>query len=313
MGSPRLLAVALAGVVGIRRVLPRDRHRQGLFAVLIVMRPSRHAALAGIVGNLAIVGTYFLSRTDGVPVGPHEGLAERATAIDWATTAGEIALVAVLLTMVGRHRPAPGRQRDAAGGPRALGRSGSRGTCEHRRRAGDGADPPAAAGRSPPCSRSARRPRAPRRGRCCSPSRSRIPSDSMAPTLDAGDHVLVDKLAYRASATARAATWSCSRRRARARSMLKRVVAVAGDTVGIEDGRARRQRRRPARALRGPRRDRQRLLRAGHACAASRVFVLGDNRANSGDSRAFGAVPRRDVIGRAATRLWPPARAGAIR
>ena len=73
---------------------------QGLFAVLIVMRPSRHAALAGIVGNLAIVGTYFLSRTDGVPVGPHEGLAERATAIDWATTAGEIALVAVLLTMV---------------------------------------------------------------------------------------------------------------------------------------------------------------------------------------------------------------------
>jgi hypothetical protein len=74
---------------------------QGLFAVVIAMRPSPRAAFAGILGNLAIVGTYFLSRTDGVPVGPHDGIAERATAIDWATTAGEILLIAVLLTMVG--------------------------------------------------------------------------------------------------------------------------------------------------------------------------------------------------------------------
>jgi hypothetical protein len=74
---------------------------QGLFAAVIALRPSPHAALAGILGNLAIVGTYFLSRTDGVPVGPHDGIAERASTIDWATTAGEIALVAVLLTMVG--------------------------------------------------------------------------------------------------------------------------------------------------------------------------------------------------------------------
>ncbi len=83
---------------------------QGLFAVLIVMRPSRHAALAGIVGNLAIVGTYFLSRTDGVPVGPHEGLAERATAIDWATTSSlALALLTAPLALPGSAaaEPAP--------------------------------------------------------------------------------------------------------------------------------------------------------------------------------------------------------------
>jgi signal peptidase I len=41
------------------------------------------------------------------------------------------------------------------------------------------------------------------------------------------------------------------------------------------------------------------------------VFVLGDNRANSEDSRAFGAVPTGRLIGRVRARIWPPARWGA--
>ncbi len=35
------------------------------------------------------------------------------------------------------------------------------------------------------------------------------------------------------------------------------------------------------------------------------VFVLGDNRANSADSRVFGPVPRSTVVGRAIVRVWP--------
>jgi signal peptidase I len=35
------------------------------------------------------------------------------------------------------------------------------------------------------------------------------------------------------------------------------------------------------------------------------VFVLGDNRANSADSRVFGPVPRSTVVGRAIARVWP--------
>ncbi len=35
------------------------------------------------------------------------------------------------------------------------------------------------------------------------------------------------------------------------------------------------------------------------------VFVLGDNRANSADSRVFGPVPRSTVVGRAILRVWP--------
>ncbi|MDQ4070741.1 MAG: signal peptidase I [Actinomycetota bacterium] len=36
------------------------------------------------------------------------------------------------------------------------------------------------------------------------------------------------------------------------------------------------------------------------------VFVLGDNRSNSADSRIFGPVPRSTVVGRAILRVWPP-------
>jgi hypothetical protein len=75
---------------------------QALFAPAIVRRPRPWLLLAGIAGNLAIVGTYVLSRTEGVPVGTHAGVAERAGAADLATTAAEIVLVGVLLAMAGR-------------------------------------------------------------------------------------------------------------------------------------------------------------------------------------------------------------------
>jgi hypothetical protein len=59
-------------------------------------------ALFGVVGNLGVVLMYVLSRTDGVPVGPHANVAEKATTVDLLTTAGEIVLVIVLLAMLGR-------------------------------------------------------------------------------------------------------------------------------------------------------------------------------------------------------------------
>jgi hypothetical protein len=75
---------------------------QALFAIAIMRRPRPGAAVAGIVANLGIVAMYVLSRTDGPPLGPHAGVTERAGTIDLATTAGEIVLVAVLLTLAGR-------------------------------------------------------------------------------------------------------------------------------------------------------------------------------------------------------------------
>jgi hypothetical protein len=65
---------------------------------------SAGVALAAIAGNLGVVGMYVLSRTAGVPMGPHEGVVEDAGAIDLAVTAAEVAIVACLLTVL-RARP----------------------------------------------------------------------------------------------------------------------------------------------------------------------------------------------------------------
>jgi hypothetical protein len=75
---------------------------QAIFVPLVLYRPRRWMALVAIVGNVAIVGMYVLSRTAGPPLGPHAHVAETAAPIDLATTAAEVVLVGVLLTLIGR-------------------------------------------------------------------------------------------------------------------------------------------------------------------------------------------------------------------
>ena len=45
---------------------------------------------------------------------------------------------------------------------------------------------------------------------------------------------------------------------------------------------------------------------------AGMVWVMGDNRGNSSDSRVFGAIPERTIVGRAVWRIWPPQRASFL-
>lgn len=75
---------------------------QGLLGAALLRWRSARVALVGVVGNLAVVLMYVLSRTDGVPLGPHANVAEKAKTVDLLTTAGEIVLIVVLLAMLGR-------------------------------------------------------------------------------------------------------------------------------------------------------------------------------------------------------------------
>jgi hypothetical protein len=74
---------------------------QGLLAAALLRWPKPWVALFGIAGNLAIIGMYVQSRTVGVPLGPHAGVAERTGAVDLATTGVEIATLALLIVLVG--------------------------------------------------------------------------------------------------------------------------------------------------------------------------------------------------------------------
>ena len=73
---------------------------QALFAALILWRPRDWLALSGIAGTLAVIAMYVYSRTNGPPLGPHEGMPEAPGVYDLTTTAGEFALVVVLLLML---------------------------------------------------------------------------------------------------------------------------------------------------------------------------------------------------------------------
>ncbi|MDX6562563.1 MAG: signal peptidase [Gaiellales bacterium] len=133
-----------------------------------------------------------------------------------------------------------------------------------------------------------------------------IPTESMAPTLRPGDHVLVEKLSYRFGSPRRGDLVVFAAPDGGALSV-KRIVGLAGDRVAIEDG---------VLAVNGKLR-REPYVDHGSMDSVyfgpvvvprGDVFVMGDNRADSHDSRDYGAVPRRSLVGRVLVTLWPVVR-----
>jgi signal peptidase I len=168
----------------------------------------------------------------------------------------------------------------------------------------------------------------------------RIPSGSMEPTLDVGQRVLVDRLTHRlgsspsvgdvvvfhppataseqlcgsrASGTGTRSPCAVSVPRQDPQTFIKRVVAVGGDTIAVINGhvvRSGKPAREPFAAPCG----------GGSGCDFPKpiviphgyVFMMGDNRGQSDDSRYWGPVPVSWVIGRAFATYWPPGRVGAL-
>jgi len=79
---------------------------QAVFALVVIGRPSRAVLIAGLVGNLAIVAMWVVSRSSGVPFfGPNVGEIEEIGVHDIVATAAEIVLVLLLAyALVARNR-----------------------------------------------------------------------------------------------------------------------------------------------------------------------------------------------------------------
>lgn len=132
-----------------------------------------------------------------------------------------------------------------------------------------------------------------------------IPTESMAPTLTVGDHIVVTPYVFAATPQRGHVIVF----RAGDEVFVKRVVAVPGDLVDSRLGQAR---------VGGYTLAEPYLLRPGATGAiqaqvvpANAFFVMGDNRADSLDSRSWGAVPRERIVGRARLILWSSAGAAA--
>jgi len=134
--------------------------------------------------------------------------------------------------------------------------------------------------------------------------RIRVESISMEPNLYAGDFVLVNKAVYFFSKLPQRGDVIVFRYPLNpdATPYIKRVIGLPGDQVNIEGGKVFVNDEQ----LTEPYLDQGTTRGGDWTVPENQLFVMGDNRANSSDSRTWGFVPMELVIGRAEMIYWPP-------
>jgi signal peptidase I len=141
----------------------------------------------------------------------------------------------------------------------------------------------------------------------------RIPSESMVPTLEVGDRVLANKFIYRFTEPARGdVVLFDSVEEGSEDTLIKRVAGVEGDEIRVQGGTL---------FVNGEPQDEPYLNQyvpdqstpyGPETVPKDHVFVLGDNRGNSGDSRVFGPVPVENIKGEGFLVFWPPTHIGPV-
>jgi len=162
-----------------------------------------------------------------------------------------------------------------------------------------------------------------------------IPSRSMVPTLLVDDRVMVSKVNYRVGEpqrndvvvfenpwrldepdesiperVVRAVLEALGIRTSSTDDLIKRIIAVEGDTVEIRANQL---------ILNGEPLDEPYLAEGSvmpdmesRTIPSGHLWMMGDNRSESSDSRVFGPVPETDIIGEAFVRIWPLSRLGGL-
>jgi len=132
---------------------------------------------------------------------------------------------------------------------------------------------------------------------------------SMEPYIRSGEYVLINTFAYRFGSPHRGEIVAFRHEEDARAVFIKRVIGLPGDRIRIDRGQV---------YLNGNKLDEPYVQRADSrsfgeiVVPPSSVYVLGDNRAESEDSRSFGPVGDDRLIGRAVAGLWPPRMLGGL-
>ncbi|MDP3719721.1 MAG: signal peptidase I [Acidobacteriota bacterium] len=133
---------------------------------------------------------------------------------------------------------------------------------------------------------------------------ARVEGQSMAPTLADQDRLIVNKLSYRLHAPQRGDIVMLYYPLDPDKSYVKRVIAEAGDAVRVVDGRV-YVNDVPLRDDFVPAEYRSHDDWGPQVIPAGYYFVMGDHRNGSSDSRHWGFVPKKYIVGKVQVRWWP--------
>lgn len=133
-------------------------------------------------------------------------------------------------------------------------------------------------------------------------ARVRVDGFSMRPTLDDGEFVLVSKLSYRFGEFERGDIVVFHFPLNPEEELVKRIIGLPGDQVTVQDN----QLYVNGQLLNEPYIAQAPVYSGSWTVTEGQLFVLGDNRNNSNDSKDWGLLPQENVVGKAVLIYWPP-------
>jgi signal peptidase I len=140
-----------------------------------------------------------------------------------------------------------------------------------------------------------------------------VPTGSMLPTIQLSDQVLANKFVYRFGSPVRGDIVVLDDPTGQVGTLIKRVIGTGGQTVDIRDGKVWIDGAALVEPYTHGQPNELGPLPMPYKIPANSVWVMGDNRTQSQDSRWFGAIPLSSVHGKAFFVYWPLARIGALR
>jgi signal peptidase I len=141
-----------------------------------------------------------------------------------------------------------------------------------------------------------------------------VSGESMSPTFENGQYLIVDELSYHFEAPARGDVIVFRYPKDPSQFFIKRIIGLPGETVTIHDNTVSvKETSGQTVALNEPY-----VVNQGDGSDATYVippgqyFVMGDNRPESSDSRVWGLLPAGNIVGRVFLRLLPPSEIGVF-
>jgi len=135
-----------------------------------------------------------------------------------------------------------------------------------------------------------------------------VRGQSMEPNFENGDYLIIDEISYRFREPQRGEVIVFRYPLNPSQRYIKRIIGLPGETVEIENNKVIIVNEKRSQILDESRYLSPATLTLGEVrltLANDEYFVLGDNRYASYDSRRWGPVSKKDIIGRVFLRAWP--------